>query len=307
MQNQPERIEQTAVLGQVDGKAHIIRDGYFYLAEKGMALQPGDRITTEAGSRVEVDFSGTDQNLIVGKGSAASLFVSSDTSDGQPQWIVADLFGQDVFFAKEGEEAASAEADPQSLYGLFGAADDSGADWYPIAGTIGAVALAAVAYDGSNDDTSTGSATSATQANNSTADTTAGATGSEATTNTGTNTDGGTTPGGSTDSTTTDSTGPLDGTPLADTPLADLPIGNASMLTMLTGGTPLADLPLGSQTTDSGAPSLDTVLAPLQSLAPEQLTDTLGTVANTIGIGTNASLPINEGLPISDPTGSLPV
>lgn len=326
MPNPNQQLDQTAVLSKVEGKAHIIRDGYFYLAEQGMALEPGDRLTTTAGSKVVVDFSGTNQDLIVSDGSAATLFVSSDTVDGKPQWIVSDLYGEEVYFAEAGSEMTP-DADPQSLYGLFGAADTTSTDLYPIVGTIGAATVAALAYDSANDDdTATGTTTSAAQSDTSGADSTAGnpddTTATDGTTDSSTNPDTDTTTDADTPADSATTAGPLDGTPLADSPLGDAASGLPSLADTPpaddTAGppsladTPLADTPLGSapligQSDQSNSdPSLDAALAPLQDLAPEQLSDTLGTVANTLGIGTSATLPINEGLPVNDPTGTLP-
>lgn len=149
-------IDQKASVREVSGDVQIIREGYFYPAKTGMELLAGDRITTSAGASVKVDFSGTVQDLVVKDGSAASLFVQVSPENPEPQWMVADLYGQDVYFLEEGMADTQVE-EPNSLYGLFGGGEDAAS--FPVAETVAAAGATAVVLSeaGDNDSTSSNS------------------------------------------------------------------------------------------------------------------------------------------------------
>lgn len=160
---------QTATIRDIEGDVQVIRAGYFYPAENGMSLIAGDRITTAAGSAVTVDFSGTNQDLVVKDGSAATLFLQVTEEDLPPQWMVADLYGKDIFFAEEGSPDTQVQ-EPTSLYGLFGGSEESSD--IPLAETAAAIGATALVLSGddadANSDTDTADTQSDTNNDNST-------------------------------------------------------------------------------------------------------------------------------------------
>lgn len=154
---------QTASIREFEGDVQVIRAGYFYPAEAGMLLAAGDRITTSAGAAVTIDFSGTNQDLVVRDGSAATLFLQVTEENLPAQWMVADLYGKDVFFAEEGSPDTQVQ-EPTSLYGLFGGGEES--TDIPVAETAAAIGATALVLGGNDDTTSADTDASTTQSDN---------------------------------------------------------------------------------------------------------------------------------------------
>lgn len=161
-------IEQVAEIQSVNGTAHIIRDGFFLAIEPRMLLQAGDRVSTEQGSTVVIGFTGVNQPLVVQNGSAATLYKEATDSDSAPQWMVADLYGNDVYFAEENAEVAKA-APTDSFNGLFGTTEDSGTG-YPVLEVAAGVGVAALIASEASDDEDESTANSTTMAQADTTD-----------------------------------------------------------------------------------------------------------------------------------------
>lgn len=224
-----EVTQQTAEVSSFSGTAQIIRDGFFLPIEPGMQLQPGDRVSTDAGATVVIHFTGVSQPLVIQNGSAATLYQDTTVSESAPQWMVADMYGDQVYFAETDSEVAQG-AGSETFHGLFYTGEDNAS--FPILETAAAVAAGAFIiseYDDNDDSTPATTATAQTSADgNADSSTDASTSGSDT----------------QADASASDTS--VDLGPLADVPGADQLASGLGMVDSALNDALLADTPLQS-------------------------------------------------------------